>query len=235
MVIPREDDRMPGDDPIDLEDLVEFTDNPEPRCACVLLLDTSGSMHGPPIEALNEGIRTFRDELEGDSLASLRVETAVVSFDSSVKLVQDFATVDSLTMPNLRADGGTAMASGVNFAIDRVEERKQSYREAGIQYYRPWIVLITDGSSTDRRQQLYAVTDRVRRAEEANQLAFFAIGVKGANMAELNRLAPRGAMPLDGLAFREFFVWLSSSMTRVSSSRVDDEINLPDVSGWAKL
>ena len=54
-------------------------------------------------------------------------------------------------------------------------------------------------------------------------------------MNELNQMGTRGAMPLNGLAFREFFVWLSSSMTRVSSSRVDDEINLPDVSGWAKL
>lgn len=228
----RQDDRMPGDADINLEDLVEFTDNPEPRCACVLLLDTSGSMHGPPIQALNEGIRAFKAELENDSLASLRVETAIVSFDSYVILVQDFATVDSLATPNLRARGGTAMASGVNFAIDKVEERKQAYRDAGIQYYRPWIVLITDGASGE---PMDTASERVRQAEDAKQLAFFAVGVDGADMDELNRLAPRGAMPLNGLAFREFFVWLSSSMTRVSSSRVDDEINLPDPSGWAKL
>ena len=36
-----------------LEDVVEFAENPEPRCPCVLLLDTSGSMQGAPIEALN--------------------------------------------------------------------------------------------------------------------------------------------------------------------------------------
>lgn len=234
MVIPREDDRMPGDD-LNLEDLVEFTDNPEPRCACVLLLDTSASMYGPPIQALNEGIRAFKDELETDSLASLRVETAIVSFDSSVQLVQDFATVDALATPELDARGATSTATAVNHAIDMVEERKKTYRDAGIQYYRPWIVLITDGASTDGRQQMDIASDRVRQAEDAKQLAFFSVGVEGADMEELDRMAPRGAMPLDGLAFREFFVWLSSSMTRVSSSRVDDEINLPDPSGWAKL
>ena len=223
---------MTEGDVLSLEDLVEFTDNPEPRCACVLLLDTSGSMSGEPIQALNEGIRAFKDELEGDSLASLRVETAIVRFDSSVELVQDFATVDSLSTPRLRADGGTAMASGVNFAIDRVEQRKQSYREAGISYYRPWIVLITDGESNE---PLGAASARVRQAEEAKQLAFFAVGVKDADMAELNRLAPRGAMPLNGLAFKELFVWLSSSITHVSTSRVNDEISLPDPSRWAKL
>ena len=235
MVIPREDDRMPGSDDLGLEDLVEFTDNPEPRCACVLLLDTSGSMYGPPIRALNDGIRAFKDELEGDPLASLRVETAIVSFDSSVQLVQDFATVDSLATPTLDAQGTTSTATAVNFAIDRVEERKQSYRDAGIPYYRPWIVLITDGASTESRPDMNAASERVRQAEEAKQLAFFSVGVQGADMEELNSMGTRGALPLDGLAFREFFVWLSGSMTRVSSSRVDDEIDLPDVSGWAKL
>ena len=235
MVIPRDDDRMPGGDDLNLEDLVEFTDNPEPRCACVLLLDTSGSMHGPPIQALNDGIRAFKEELESDSLASLRVETAIVSFDSSVQLVQDFATVDALATPELDAQGATSTATAVNFAIDRVEERKQSYRDAGVPYYRPWIVLITDGASTESRQQMDAASERVRQAEEEKQLAFFSVGVQGADMEELNRVGTRGALPLDGMAFREFFVWLSSSMTRVSSSRVDDEIDLPDVSGWAKL
>ena len=234
-MIPRDDDRMPGGDDPNLEDLVEFTNNPEPRCACVLLLDTSGSMHGPPIQALNEGIRAFKTELEGDSLASLRVETAIVSFDSSVQLVQDFATVDALATPELDARGATSTATAVNFAIDRVEERKQSYRDAGVPYYRPWIVLITDGASTESRQEMDAASERVRQAEEAKQLAFFSVGVQGADMEELDRMGTRGALPLDGMAFREFFVWLSSSMTRVSSSRVDDEIELPDVSGWAKL
>ena len=237
-MIMREDDRMPEGDrmPEDsLEDLVEFTDNPEPRCACVLLLDTSGSMQGPPIQALNEGVKAFKEELEGDPLASLRVETAIVSFNSNVELVQDFATVDSLTTPDLRVSGITGTATAVNFAIDRLEERKQSYRDAGISYYRPWIVLITDGASTDGKQQMQAASERIRQAEDAKQLAFFSVGVAGADMSELNSLAPRGAMPLNGLAFKEFFVWLSSSMTRVSSSRVDDEISLPDPSGWAKL
>jgi hypothetical protein len=45
----------------------DFAQNPEPRCPCVLLLDTSGSMAGQPIAALNAGIQTFQDELLSDS------------------------------------------------------------------------------------------------------------------------------------------------------------------------
>ena len=258
----RKDDRMPG---TGLEDLVEFTDNPEPRCACVLLLDTSGSMDvgraeeedlgeyigivdglptyavkegttlAIPIRELNEGIETFRDALNSDPLASLRVETAIVTFDDSVRTVQDFATVDALKTPKLKASGETSTASAINRALDMIEDRKKAYREAGVSYYRPWVVMMTDGASTDSEQQMREASERVHRAEESKHLAFFSVGVEGADMDELNRMGPRRAVLLDGLAFREFFLWLSSSMTRVSASRVDDEVNLPDISGWAKL
>lgn len=47
----------------------DFASNPEPRCPCILLLDVSGSMSGRPINELNAGLVTFRDELLADSLA----------------------------------------------------------------------------------------------------------------------------------------------------------------------
>ena len=53
---------------------LEFADNPEPRCTCVLLLDTSSSMKGERIDALAEGLRRFRDEVGADALARRRVE-----------------------------------------------------------------------------------------------------------------------------------------------------------------
>ena len=55
---------------------VGLVDNPEPRCACLLLLDNSGSMRGNPISELNRGLKVFRDELAADALASKRVEVA---------------------------------------------------------------------------------------------------------------------------------------------------------------
>ncbi len=59
---------------------VEFAENPEPRCPCILLLDVSRSMQGPPIQQLNEGLAVFRRHLAEDSLAMKRVEVAVITF-----------------------------------------------------------------------------------------------------------------------------------------------------------
>jgi uncharacterized protein YegL len=63
----------------------DFAENPEPRVACVLLLDVSGSMAGSAIAELNAGLTTYKDELAADSLASKRVEVAVVTFGSVVQ------------------------------------------------------------------------------------------------------------------------------------------------------
>ena len=50
--------------------------NPDPRCACILVLDTSGSMHGEKINQLNQGLIAFRDALQSDSVAQSRVKTS---------------------------------------------------------------------------------------------------------------------------------------------------------------
>ena len=67
----------------------------------MLLLDTSGSMQGAKIDALNQGLRVLKSELSQDPLASQRVEIAIVTFDSEVRTVQDFVTVDSFEPPTL--------------------------------------------------------------------------------------------------------------------------------------
>src|SRR5215510_16251365 len=85
-----------------------FAENPEPRCPCLLLLDTSGSMAGAPISELNAGLVTFKDELAADSLAMKRVEVAVITF-GPVKVESSFHTASNFFPPRLQASGDTPM------------------------------------------------------------------------------------------------------------------------------
>jgi uncharacterized protein YegL len=220
---------------IPLEEAIEFAENPEPRCPCVLLLDTSGSMHGAALDALQEGLRTFRDNLRRDALASRRVEIAIITFDSDVHVVQDFVTADLFEPPALTAHGMTHIGSAIHKALDIVQARKAQYRTGGIAYYRPWIFLITDGAPQGEPEGV--VEDAARRIaedERNKRVAFFAVGVENADMDKLATIASRAPVKLKGLDFVEMFVWLSASMQRVSQSQVGDQIALPPP-GWSTV
>jgi uncharacterized protein YegL len=194
---------------------IEFLDQ-QPRCACVLLLDTSSSMLGASIDALNAGLNTFRDELAKDDLAKRRVEVAIIEFNSGVNVVQDFVQAEDFQPPLLSARGSTAMGAGIERAIDIVHARKEKYKHNGVTYYRPWIFMITDGAPTDSVTQ---ATTRLKAGEEGKKFSFFAVGVQGADVNALSRISAREPKMLDGLNFSELFVWLSASMQRVSQSR----------------
>ena len=116
--------------------LPEFVENPENRCPVLLLLDTSGSMEGEPIQELNRGIAAFKEDVLKDTKASLSVEVAIITF-GPVRLIQDFATIDHFTPPRLEASGFTPIGEAIDCALDRLEARKKTYKANGIQYYRP--------------------------------------------------------------------------------------------------
>jgi uncharacterized protein YegL len=239
----------------------EFANNPEPRCPCVLLLDVSYSMSEvvrgagaatgevvqrdgqayqivaggtTRIDLLNDGLQAYKDDLTADTLASQRVEVCVMTFGGRVETVTPFVTADQFTPPTLTAAGDTPMGAAIDAALDAVAERKRMYREHGVPYYRPWVFLITDGGPTDAWR---TAAKRVREAEEAKQVAFFAVGVEGANFDTLKQIAVRKPLSLKGMNFRELFVWLSQSQRAVSQSQVggEDKVALPSPAGWAGL
>jgi uncharacterized protein YegL len=210
---------------------VEFAENPEPRCPCILLLDTSGSMQGNPIRELNSGLVTFKDELFADALAAKRVEVSIITFGPAQNLVE-FQTAENFYPPVLEAGGDTPIGSAIELALQSLEQRKISYRDNGISYFRPWIFLITDGGPTDNWQ---IAATRLREGEQQKAFAFFAVGVDGANMDILKQLSVREPIKLQGLKFRELFQWLSSSMKSVSQSVPGTDVPLTSPSGWGSV
>ena len=209
----------------------EFADNPEPRCPCLLLLDVSGSMSGQPITELNMGLTTFKDELTTDALAMKRVEVGIVTF-GPVRTELPFQSAASFCPSTLTAQGDTPMGAAICHGLDMVRQRKDEYRANGISYYRPWVFLITDGGPTDDWRSAASI---VQAGEAAKAFAFFAIGVRGANMETLKQISVREPLMLDGLRFRDLFSWLSTSLRSVSRSTPGTEIPLQSPSGWASV
>jgi uncharacterized protein YegL len=212
-----------------------FAENPEPRCACVLLLDVSGSMAGQAIAELNAGLTLYKDELAADPLASKRVEVAVVTFGGQVQTVSDFTTADAFHPPVLIAGGETPMGAAILHGLDVLRQRKAVYKANGISYFRPWVFLITDGGPTDAWASAAA---QIKQGEASKAFSFFSVGVEGANFDVLKQLGVKEPLHLKGLRFRDLFSWLSQSQKAVSRSTPGEQVPLPNPTGpqgWASV
>lgn len=228
--------QMNSNHPIEQVDIsfddLEFAENPEPRCPVVLLLDTSGSMMGNAIAELNQGLQRFWDEVSADTLAAKRVEVSVVTF-GPVKVQQEFATINNCSPPTCVADGVTPIGEAVIKGCALLQERKKLYRQNGIAYFKPWMILITDGSPTD---DISDAIEAVSLGDKQNALSFFCIGVSDADMKMLSSLSgSREPLKLKGLQFSEFFLWLSASVAGVSQSSPGDIVPLQSPRGWAEV
>jgi uncharacterized protein YegL len=209
-----------------------------------LLLDTSSSMNGAPIASLNQGYDALREALAEDPLARKRTEIAVITFGGQERLAVPFTEGRDLKPTTFAANGGTPMGAAVDLGLDQLQARKQEYKDAGLEYFRPWLFVITDGSPTDGGRFTQAAA-RVRDVEAQKGVTVFPVGVQGADMGTLAQLsAKREPLMLDGLKFIELFQWLSASMSIVSQSMPgtsDQEIEaneqeeqtpLPSPVGW---
>lgn len=210
-------------------------DNPAPRCPCLLLLDTSGSMQGRPITELNDAVGQFIAEVQGDDVAASSVELGIITFGGNVTQAQPFTSMAELdSMPHLVAEGSTPLGGAIELAITSLERRKEEYRRAGVSYYQPWVVIMSDGEPTDPAWAAQAT--RLKALAEQKKAVVLCVGI--GEQANLNELARCSVMPpkmLAGLRFSEFFRWLSQSMQRVSASIPGDKIALPSTSGWDSI
>jgi uncharacterized protein YegL len=193
-------------------------------------------MSGQPIRELQDGLTKYIDELAADSLAKRRVEVAVVTFGGPPQVAHAFATADRFVVPQLTASGDTPMGQAIVTGLDLLRQRKSELVSHGIPQYRAWVFLITDGGPTDDRTAAWSdAVQRLHDGEQKKSFLFFAVGVQGANMAKLAELClERKPMLLDGLRFRDLFVWLSASQKAVSGSQPGDKVNLPQA-GWGSV
>lgn len=216
-------------------DEIEFQDT-EIRCPAVLLLDTSSSMSGQPIEELNKGLKSFSTKLKENEVARRRIEVAVITFNSNIDIITDFVRPDKLKTGTLQASGLTKMGSAINKGLDMIDARKQLYKNNGLPYYRPWMFMITDGEPQGEEESVVEkASKRIEFYEKNKGAIFFTVGVKNANIEKLEKISYRKPQRLKGLKFEDLFLWLSNSLTSlVNESKPGEQLKLPKPD-WAEI
>lgn len=206
---------------------VQFSDNTNQRTPCILVLDGSSSMNGAPIDQLNQGLKTFEEQLKSDPQTALRVQVMVIRIGGheQAQVLIDWCDAIDFTAPVIEANGTTPLGAGMQLALDKIHAQKNQYDTNGISSTRPWVMIISDGAPNDHGWE--NIAQRCRDAELKKKVAIYPIGTESADFEALALFSNKTPKKLQGLNFSELFIWLSRSMTVVSSSSPGEKVQLP--------
>ena len=189
------------------------------RLPIYLLIDTSGSMMGEPIEAVKQGIRTLITELKGDPQAVETAYLSVITFDSHARQLVPLTELMKFSEPEFSASGATALGEALLVMLDCIKKEVRKNTDVHKGDWRPFVFILTDGSPTDTEAFSRAV-DAVRNADIGNIIAC-AAGAK-VNIEPLKRIT-KNVLIMNTISagdFSNFFEWVSGSIKMTSKSMV---------------
>lgn len=211
---------------MDLDAFVVATPRPLP---VLLLLDTSGSMAGTKIAALNAALKELTQDLGGSTTPQGEVHLGVITFNSRVDVVAPVPA--RLCVPSEHVAGGcTAMGAAIEAARALLEDRERMSSRA----YTPTLVLVSDGQPTDAAKPAINALLASERGKRATRLAL-AIG-DDADVDMLKQFVANPEIPVfranETARIRDFFRWVTFSVQMRSKSRNPDAAPLPPVAGF---
>ena len=197
----------------------DFANNTATRISVCIVIDTSYSMIGEKLNAVNEGISRFIKECMANPFARNAVDLNIIACgNSEPEEVQPFANVKDVKFIPLKAGINTPLGASVELALDNITAQRRRYGEYGISSYKPWLIIMSDGRSTDNVDEAAA---EVKELVGSNRLRVCCINMNTSDKAsaeDLIKFSPDGeAGTIDAMTIKDFFSDLSRSATEVST------------------
>lgn len=187
------------------------------RLPVYLLLDTSESMAGPAIKAVEESVRTLLSELRQNPLAIDTVHLSVITFGREAQHVVPLTELMKFEAPVLRVRTGTALGAALQVLSVSLENDVQKITTSVKGDYQPLVFILTDGQPTDDWESQADAINTLIRGKRAN---VFAIGCGPDVDTEVLYRITANVLVMPNLtpeAIRKSFVWLSASVKTVSA------------------
>ena len=199
------------------------------RLPVYFLLDTSGSMNGEPIQALNNAMNGMIHSLRTDPQASETLWISIVTFDREVKEVISLTDLPSFQLPEIICpqSGPTFTGKGLEMINSKVlSEIKKGTPEQKADW-RPLLFVFTDGKPSD----LQFYREMVPKVKQLNFGTI--IGCAAGNLADDSMLKELCESVVhidtaDSTTLKQFFKWVSDTIEQGNKSMgTTDLIGIP--------
>lgn len=180
-----------------------------------LLLDTSGSMHGEPIEAVKNGVDMLVSTLLSDPYALETAYLSVITFDSAAQQLVQLTELPKFQAPQLQAAGCTALGGALALLAQRIDTEVTTTTAEQKGDWRPLVFIMTDGKPTD---DLQFGLEQFRQRKTGTVVACAA--GQGADTATLQQITPNVVQlaTADSSTIKAFFKWVSASISTSSKA-----------------
>lgn len=234
------------------DDLMFNTSTRLPVCLCI---DTSGSMSSKDddpngksrIARVKEGIEAFYQEIRNDEMTLYSAEICIVGFSDEPYIVRPFGTLQEDEKGkdvNIKSGGNGDIGLGVLKALELLNERKQMYKSNGVDYYQPWLIIMSDGHTTaknkeDAKKAIEKAHAEVKKLEQDKKLTVVPVYIGGGLDDDEKASRDMGGFSdkysvqeIKSTKFSDFFVWLGKSVS-VATNDNDVPLDFTDLTDWS--
>ncbi|HTG55302.1 MAG TPA: VWA domain-containing protein [Niabella sp.] len=188
------------------------------RLPVYLLLDTSGSMTGEPIEAVKNGVQMMMHSLRQNPQAIETAYVSIITFDSDARQIVPLTDLATFQMVDIKASGVTSLGAGLSLLADKLEKELTKTTQDQKGDWKPMIFIMTDGIPTDSWQPGF---DKLKKINKG--LIVGCAAGSGADDTVLKQITS-SVVRLDNAdaeSISKFFQWVTASIS-TSSTKVEE-------------
>jgi uncharacterized protein YegL len=195
-----------------------------------LLLDTSGSMMGEPIEAVKNGVQVLVSALRQDPIALETAYLSIITFDSDAKQVVPLTDLQSFQIPELVSSGTTNLGGALSLLCDckNREVAKSTPDRKGD--WKPMVFIMSDGAADSGWES------GLQKFKKEKWGVVVGVGLGDSFGSTLEQICGKENMvhvkDTDNSSIAKFFKWVSAS---ISTTSTKVEANQGEVSAMSQL